>query len=128
MAVSILRSQRSAVLQDRLLAGEAYKDSGFVFSGPCGEPMVPGILTCAFLHYAAKVGIKGATLHTFRHSAATWLLASGTDIRNVQAILGHSVPSTTLNIYGHAMTELQSKAVATIDANLQAAREARKEA
>jgi len=122
MAAAALKARRTEVAANRLRVGAAYKDDGFVFGDALGNPLVPDNLTTAFRYYAEKASIKGATLHSLRHSAATWLLAAGTDIRNVQAILGHSVPSTTLNIYGHAMTNLQAQALATIDANLEAAR------
>ena len=48
---------------------------------------------------AARVG-KRVTTHTFRHSFATHLLESGTDIRTVQELLGHRDLKTTM-VYTH---------------------------
>lgn len=46
---------------------------------------------------------KGLVPHALRHTQATLLIGSGSDIKTVQARLGHASPSTTLSIYAHAI-------------------------
>ena len=57
---------------------------------------------------------KPISVHTLRHSCATYLLLNGVDIRQIQDYLGHANVETTM-IYTYVVKELRNPARSPLD-------------
>jgi integrase/recombinase XerD len=99
----MLSSETLALLRQWWKARPSWHDAGtpleerWLFPGlRRGKPMTTRQLNRLFHEAADAAGIrKGVTLHALRHSFATHLLEDGTDIRFIQALLGHDKLDTT---------------------------------
>ena len=96
-------------------AGMASRDR-WLFPGRVpGKPITTRQLNRLFHEAARAAGIaKRVTLHTLRHSFATHLLERGTDIRLIQALLGHHRLETTAH-YTHVATGIIAAVASPID-------------
>lgn len=91
--------------------GEEY-DKNYVFIQWNGKQIHPSSTNHKFKQiikiYNNNVATKesekippDATQHDLRHTAAAILIANNMDPRSVASVMGHSNPSTTLNIYSY---------------------------
>ena len=93
-----------------------YPSDGWVFAGQYKGEALSGRTVQAVMKMAvSKAGLeKKATVHTLRHSFATHLLESGTDIRYIQQLLGHSSIKTTM-IYTHITPKAAKNIISPLD-------------
>lgn len=81
----------------------AHRPSRYLFPGrgPQDRPLNINTLQNACARARKSAGLhKRASMHTLRHSFATHLLESGTDVTTIQKLLGHKKLSTTA-VYLH---------------------------
>ena len=83
-------------------------------------PMTPSTFTWRFKKILKANDLPtDLNVHSLRHTAASLFIASGTDVGTVAGLLGHSQPSTTLDIYTHAFDKNKKAASQIMQSSLE---------
>jgi integrase len=111
------RSRRTIPLPGiAVRALEAQPRAGvYVFGNESGGPLHPGTAYHSLQDVLADAGLPRVSFHALRHSYASALLAQGVHPRVMMEALGHSQISLTLNLYAHAIPQLQREAADSLD-------------
>lgn len=105
----------NSLLQELRIYFKKHKPNDFLFEGQTGGIYSAKSVQMIVKKAASKAGIKKqVTPHTLRHSFATHLLESGTDVRFIQELLGHNSIKTT-EIYTHITNISKSKIKSPLD-------------
>jgi integrase len=112
-SVAAARAHRTLRKRERLAAGEAWEDSGQMFTDELGQALHPEYVSRRFRELAEAAGLPVIKFHAARHTAATLALEAGTDIRIVSEMLGHSTTRITQDLYQHVRVQLQIDAAET---------------
>lgn len=114
------KKDRTTLLSQKLLGSlrayyKVYRPEVWLFEGQTGGQYTADSLRNVFRACREKAGVKTkASPHTLRHSFATHLLEQGTDLRYIQALLGHRSSKTT-EIYTHITSYALDKIVSPLD-------------
>ncbi len=81
---------------------DSKKAEDWVFVGPRGKVMdYDWLRQRVFMPATARLGLKGITIHSLRHTCASLLIKLKAPITTVSYILGHASVKMTLDTYGH---------------------------
>jgi integrase len=109
-----LDRHRRLQVAERLAAGPAWADTGFVFTQPDGRAVRPDGLTRRFAGLTRAAGLPTIRLHDVRHTHATLALRAGVHPKIVSERLGHATVPIALDTYSHVLPSLQEQAAETI--------------
>ncbi|MFI0354213.1 tyrosine-type recombinase/integrase [Actinomadura sp. 9N407] len=104
--IKVLRAHKARQNAERLEAGTAWVETGYVFTTPTGEPVTPNQVTEQFEQLSMEAGLPPIRLHDLRHGAATFLLAAGYDMKVVQETLRLSSITIAADIYTSLLPQL----------------------
>ena len=101
--IAALKRRHDIQVREKLAAGADWTETGFIFTTAFGQPIDYQPLRERLNSALKTLGLPKYTIHSFRHATATYLLASGVQLAQVQQLLGHSQVSLTANLYGHVV-------------------------
>jgi integrase len=111
-----LREHRIRQKAEFLSSGRPWNDHCFVFVNGVGGMLDTGNVWESFQRRLRRAGLPIVRVHDLRHTAASYLLGQGENIKVVQEMLGHSTVTTTIDIYGHTLPGMHKAAAGRMDA------------
>ena len=120
--VSLLQEfQRECAWETETYDGRELEDTDYIFRRHGDRlPMTPSTFAWRFKLILKKHGLPPAlNVHSLRHTNASLLIAGGADVATVAGLLGHSQPSTTLDIYTHAFDKNKKAASQVLQEGLE---------
>lgn len=118
ITIEALKEERKNQLERKLAYGEKYQDLNYVCCWDDGRPLDPDFISKKFNKIVKKLDMPQIRFHDLRHTHATMLLKQGTNPKIVQERLGHATISTTMDIYSHALPEMQKEATEKLEKSL----------
>ena len=115
-AMNVLKAWKMEQAEKRLLMGADWKNDGdYVFTKDNGREIYPDYVNTWLIRFAARHSLPHINPHKFRHTCCTLLLESGESIATVSKRLGHTLQSTTLDVYSHQLAGGDKQAAETIE-------------
>lgn len=112
--VAALRSFRAREAERLLQVGVRIDDRTTILTDGFGDPLKPAYMSALFRTFVRSHGLD-CTYQSLRHTSASLMLASGTDIHTVSARLGHERPTTTLAMYSHLIGQADRDAAERLE-------------
>lgn len=103
LAVGTLLAHRLQQDEERAVWGEAWQETGLVFTREDGSMLHPEYVTRHFQRLAQAAGLRVVRLHDLRHGQASLMLAAGVPLALVSKRLGHSSYTLTADTYSHML-------------------------
>ena len=120
--VDVLRRHRVAQAAQRLEFGAGWGGHwaplDLVYTSSIGTPLDPDKVNKDVQAITQEAGLGTWTPHELRHSAASILLATGTPLKVVSEMLGHSSIRVTADVYGHLLAPARTEAAEAMESAL----------
>lgn len=115
-AITVLRAHWKAQQERRLQLGQGKAPTdALVFATWDGEPQSPNGLSKEWSRTLKRAKLPAVTLHSLRHTHASYLIAAGRDVLAVSRRLGHGSPIITLGVYGHLFPNADDRAAQAVE-------------
>ncbi|MEU7907934.1 site-specific integrase [Actinoplanes sp. NPDC049118] len=112
--VALLRKHQVEQAAERLTAAQLWKEGGWLFTTPTGEPVNPRTDYTDWKRLLVRAGLRDGRLHDARHTAATVLLLLGVPERAVIGIMGWSNGSMAMR-YQHLTAQVRDDIAKRVD-------------
>lgn len=105
MVMAALRVHRKTQVEERLAAGDRWKDYDLVFCTHTGRPLLLRNVQRAWYAIRQKSQVPAKGFHALRHSYASVAISAGIPLEAIAELLGHADPTFTKRIYAHLLEE-----------------------
>ena len=122
--MQLAQQYRKEQLRHKLSLGPDWQGQNYIFIQWNGQQMHPDTPYKKFKKIIKRYNktvtdekdkLPDIPLHGLRHTSATLLISQNVDVKTVSNRLGHSQASTTIDIYTHALKQLDKKAAKALD-------------